>query len=352
MAKQLRLLFFGLLTVSFAIFGGLNVWHYFTHGSVDTHMINVSTDAQSFQLDSQNDETDSVAEDSFDLRVKQTQERTLELIMTKLRAINNNSMYRYPVPVTPKPHFQHASDAVRHWSRDSVPVLTLADLPTVSVSGVDCNALFRGDRNELTKVRKFQENNTKTVIPAVRYIQQASNCTRFVAERQYAVWPVNREEAMFPIAFSILMFKDVEQFERLLRAIYRPQNLYCIHVDKKSSPNIHAAVTAIARCFENVFVLQRPFDVFWGTFSVLEPELACMKRLLRRSKKWKYFINLTGQEFPLKTNWQIVQILKVFNGSNNMEGTFKRFVLLNQKLSQIILALLCVSLCETILITE
>jgi hypothetical protein len=40
-------------------------------------------------------------------------------------------------------------------------------------------------------------------------------------------------------------------------------------------------------------------------------------------KAWKYFINLTGQEFPLKANLAIVRILKAFNGSNHMEGTPK-----------------------------
>ncbi len=32
----------------------------------------------------------------------------------------------------------------------------------------------------------------------------------------------------------------------------------------------------------------------------------------------------TGQEFPLKTNADLVKILKAFNGSNNIEGTRKR----------------------------
>jgi len=377
MAKKLKLLFFGLLAVSFAVFGGLNVWHYFTNTFVDTRETNASTDAQSLHL-SQNHESISVIRNSYDLVVKQTQERTLELILARLKLVSDNSRYRYhPVKdtlrsfgtvtslkpsvtladsITPKPHvnhFHHASDAVHYRSLGSVPQLTLADLPVVNVSGVDCNKLFLGDKNGLREVRKFLNISVKKVIPAVRFIQQAFNCTKFVAERKYAVRPVNSEEATFPLAFSILMFKDVEQFERLLRAIYRPQNLYCIHVDNKSSPDIHAAVTVIARCFENVFVLQRPFDVHWGTFSVLEPELACMKRLLRRSKKWKYFINLTGQEFPLKTNWQIVRILKAFNGSNNMEGTVKRFVLLNfitvrgyAILSSCVCWCLCLSVCH------
>ena len=39
---------------------------------------------------------------------------------------------------------------------------------------------------------------------------------------------------------------------------------------------------------------------------------------------FRYFINLTGQEFPLKTNGEIVEILRALNGSNIVQGdTFK-----------------------------
>ena len=34
------------------------------------------------------------------------------------------------------------------------------------------------------------------------------------------------------------------------------------------------------------------------------------------AKSWKYYINLTGQEFPLKTNLKIVEILQAMNGAN------------------------------------
>jgi len=238
-----------------------------------------------------------------------------------------------PVPksVTPKPRKSPFNrDLYTPVHREDLrytPTLTAADLPTITVRDANCTALFRGDETELSKANQFQSENEKRSVEPMMLVRQASNCTRFRVKRRYAMLPVNEEEEDFPIAFSILVFKDVEQFERLLRAIYRPQNLYCIHVDNKSASDIHAAVNSIARCFDNVFVLQKPVDVHWGYFSVLEPELKCMKRLLRRSKKWKYFINLTGQEFPLKTNWQIVRILKAFNGSNNMEGTVERFVL-------------------------
>ena len=50
------------------------------------------------------------------------------------------------------------------------------------------------------------------------------------------------------------IFSDVEQAERLLRAIYQPQNIYCIHIDYKSPLLIHDTMRRIADCFHNVFI--------------------------------------------------------------------------------------------------
>jgi hypothetical protein len=61
--------------------------------------------------------------------------------------------------------------------------------------------------------------------------------------------------------------------------------------------------------------------------SVLEPELICMRDLWKHTA-WKYFINLTGQEFPLRTNWELVQILTAYNGANNLEGTRARWAVI------------------------
>ena len=182
---------------------------------------------------------------------------------------------------------------------------------------VDCSLLFRGIRIESNQTLPHRNK-----IPDVKFQNMVSNCQSF--KQDYITQPVSTEEANFPIAYSIVMYKDVEQFERLLRAIYRPQNLYCVHVDNKSDVRkIRDSVSAIANCFSNVFVAQNPINVGWCHRTVLEADLVCIAELLK-SRKWKYLINLTGQEWPLKTNWELVKILKVFNGSNNIEGTAKQ----------------------------
>ena len=118
------------------------------------------------------------------------------------------------------------------------------------------------------------------------------------------------------------MYKDPDQVERLLRAIYRPQNYYCIHVDLNATAEVYESMRSIAACFENVILPTNRSKVEWATYTVLEPEFFCMEALWKY-KSWKYFINLTGQEFPLQTNLDFVRILRVFNGANNVGGSKK-----------------------------
>ena len=67
-----------------------------------------------------------------------------------------------------------------------------------------------------------------------QYINSAlRSCDDLRRLGDYIQKPLNSQEESFPIAYSILVYKDPEQVERLLHAIYRPQNHYCIHVDSK-----------------------------------------------------------------------------------------------------------------------
>ena len=122
------------------------------------------------------------------------------------------------------------------------------------------------------------------------------------------------------------------QFERLLRAIYRPQNAYCVHVDANAPPVVFSAVEHIAHClnetFGNVLVPTTRVHVRWGEYSVLEAELICFRELLaiHGRRKWRYAINLTGQEFPLRTMLELTRILKILNGANLIDGSLRTFL--------------------------
>ena len=74
-------------------------------------------------------------------------------------------------------------------------------------------------------------SSPRPVLDDEDYLHLTKDCAAFRHARGYNRFPITLEEQEFPLALSILMYKDVEQTERLLRAIYRPHNVYCIHVD-------------------------------------------------------------------------------------------------------------------------
>ncbi|VDP74527.1 unnamed protein product [Echinostoma caproni] len=141
-------------------------------------------------------------------------------------------------------------------------------------------------------------------------------------------YTVRPEEAEFPLAFSLMVYTDADRVLRLFRAIYRPHNYYCIHIDRKSKPEFDSAVERLKQCpgiSQNLFFVEpaNRMDVRWGWLSVLDADLNCARILLERAPgAWKYWINLTGQEFPLRTNWELVRALRLLNGSNIVQAIY------------------------------
>ena len=128
------------------------------------------------------------------------------------------------------------------------------------------------------------------------------------------------KEQHLPIAFGLSVYKSARLLERILQAIYMPHNLYCIHIDRTSDAFFHRAVESMVRCLPNVFLAKHEFHVVWGHISLIHAQLSCMRELLESSVEWKYFISLTGQNFPLYENGEIVTALRSLNGSNSIES--------------------------------
>lgn len=159
-------------------------------------------------------------------------------------------------------------------------------IPSLFVSGASCSKLITGNKEEVDRAVQYQNTHPKLALTNQYFINEAATCDEFKTRRQYTTHYLTEEERDFPIAFSVVAFKDIEQVERLLRAIYRPQNYYCIHVDSKAQNSFYQALLAIAKCFDNVFLTSERVNVQWGWFSVLEPELLCMEELFKY-RSWK-----------------------------------------------------------------
>lgn len=111
------------------------------------------------------------------------------------------------------------------------------------------------------------------------------------------------------IAYFILVHRYPEQFKRMFKAIYNSENYYSIHIDKKSPQSLHDSVTSFLEVYSNVHLLKSQ-NVLWGGYSMVDVELKAIKMLRKISKKWKYYINLSGQDFPLLSQKNIFKFLE------------------------------------------
>lgn len=195
------------------------------------------------------------------------------------------------------------------------PSISIKNSSRQTIAGL-CKQIMKGKPGAVEKAHSIMDRFPKRAISPQEYINLTRNCWEFKHTRGYILEPLTKNEEEFPIAFYISIYKDIEQFERLLRAIYRPQNFYCIHADKKAPNRFHLAVRNISKCFPNVFLSSETIEVIWGSSSILQSGLVCLKDLWKRSKSWKYFMYVTGQEFPLKTNNELVQILQNLKGKS------------------------------------
>ena len=110
------------------------------------------------------------------------------------------------------------------------------------------------------------------------------------------------------IAYCILAHKNPEQMRRLLRAVWHPENLYVLHYDKRSPRVDHEVVARFPEEFPGVRILPCK-AVFWGRFSQVAVQIEALKLAVQSAAVWTHFINLTGQDFPLKSQTEILRIL-------------------------------------------
>ncbi|XP_045891422.1 beta-1,3-galactosyl-O-glycosyl-glycoprotein beta-1,6-N-acetylglucosaminyltransferase-like isoform X2 [Micropterus dolomieu] len=124
----------------------------------------------------------------------------------------------------------------------------------------NCTAIMQGVREALkqAKLLTITKDFRKNVrIPDEHYINATRDCRKFKLTRKYLTFPLSQEEEDFPLAYSMVVHHKVQNFERLLRAIYAPQNIYCIHVDEQSQASVFSAISAITSCFPNVYMVSQ-----------------------------------------------------------------------------------------------
>ena len=201
---------------------------------------------------------------------------------------------------------------LKPWNRGTLTALS----PAIAK---DCELLKQHNGAEIDSVTTALKN-WKNSESLDEWKNRMSNCTAVVEDFSNNFY-VSQEELDFPIAFSLVFYNNPQQIVRLLKAIYRPHNLYCIHADARQGEEFADIFRGISGCLGNVFVASRLEEVYYEHHTILDAQLNCLRDLRKfNSSRWKYTINLCGKELPLKTNREIVSSLRTLNGVSGVEA--------------------------------
>jgi hypothetical protein len=122
------------------------------------------------------------------------------------------------------------------------------------------------------------------------------------------------------LAYVITAHKNAPQMLRLLRAIESPVVAsVVVHVDPKLDASVLTAAVEYAESHPNASVIP-PENIIWGSWRLAHAQIRAMAEALRICSDWDYCINLTAQDYPLKTQEQIARTLETGRaGANYLE---------------------------------
>ncbi|TKR73881.1 hypothetical protein L596_021132 [Steinernema carpocapsae] len=181
---------------------------------------------------------------------------------------------------------------------------------------VNCSGVLLGNEVAISKAESWVFNTSSDWMQDVRTAND--KCEKIKSLFGFADKPMSQEEEEFPLAYGLVVHHVPTQVYFMLSAIYQLQNQFCIAVDDGAKKEFKDQMDLLDECFPNIHV-KYVNKVEWFKFSVLRAVYGCVKHLTMLKSDWKYYQYLSGVDLPLKTNLEMVRILKQLNGSFNAE---------------------------------
>ncbi|TKR80036.1 hypothetical protein L596_014171 [Steinernema carpocapsae] len=170
-----------------------------------------------------------------------------------------------------------------------------------SVESADCSPFFQSPVGNTTRIALDPKEEFET------------DCESIFSRHYFPEGPLSDEEAEFPFAIA----RDYYFLEQMLALQYSPQNSYCFVLDGKADRYFKTSMRNLASCFPNVYVPKTEYDIDRFGHNMNMAHWECVKEL--RNVPWKYVYFMQNHDIPLKTNLETVRILKLFNGTNDVE---------------------------------
>jgi Core-2/I-Branching enzyme len=101
------------------------------------------------------------------------------------------------------------------------------------------------------------------------------------------------------IAYLILAHHQSNLLSRIVNRLNQPSVHFFIHIDQKSQ--FIDVIKKELLHYENVKIISN-YEINWGGFSIVRAELDLIRQALETNIDFKYFVLLSGQDYPIKSN--------------------------------------------------
>jgi hypothetical protein len=126
------------------------------------------------------------------------------------------------------------------------------------------------------------------------------------------------------LAHLILVHNNPRQLERLIKRLQHNYVDIYIQLDKKTSIEDFEYLSSLT----NVFFIKNRLKVYWGNYSLVQATLNGFEEILETGILYSHINLLSGQDYPLKSNAEILAFLfsnkdKTFMHSLSIEDEWK-----------------------------
>ncbi|KAK5967473.1 Core-2/I-Branching enzyme [Trichostrongylus colubriformis] len=172
---------------------------------------------------------------------------------------------------------------------------------------IDCRKLLHDDKGDYAK--QIAASRSK-ISP-----RNLSMSCEHVRARLLPPDPLRRID--FGVAYARIVYESYEFLEDELRSSFHPQNVFCYAIDYKADKEFVERVETLAKCFPNVVVPEKRWDIGRNGINGTLAHHECMKALLAY-EGWGYVILMQNYDVMIKTVFETVSILRALGGANDV----------------------------------
>ncbi|MEG4799096.1 beta-1,6-N-acetylglucosaminyltransferase [Microcoleus sp. ARI1-B5] len=115
------------------------------------------------------------------------------------------------------------------------------------------------------------------------------------------------------IAYIVVAHKYPEQLLRLISKLNTDDVAFFVHIDKKVDNTIYHQIFTLLKDFPNVSFIKR-YRSAWASFELVKATLEGIKSIVETGTYFDYVVNLSGQDYLIKSNEHIQSFLQENKG--------------------------------------